>query len=122
MAAHHIALGKRGEQLAAEFLQELGCEILVRNYRWSRAEVDIIARRADTIHFVEVKTRMWYDEEAAAHAVDAKKQRNVMAAAGRYCDDEQYGGDIQFDVVTVLLDANGVPKISWREDAFGFFN
>lgn len=120
--AAHLTLGRRGEQLACDFLREVGCEILVRNYRFSRAEVDIIARGPAGLHFIEVKTRRWQDVAAALDAVSRRKQRNVMAAAGRYCDDEDYTGDIQFDVVVILVGACGEVKITWRQDAFGFWN
>lgn len=120
--ADHLTLGKRGEQLACDFLREVGCEILVRGYRFSRAEVDIVMRGPAGLHFVEVKTRRWPDERAAFEAVSRAKQRNVMAAAGRYCDDHDYAGDIQFDVVVVLIDPGDNVRITWRQDAFGFWN
>ena len=122
MPADHLTLGKRGEQLACDFLREVGCEILVRNYRFSRAEDDIVASGRAGLHFVEVKTRRRRDLDAALDAVDRRKQRNVMAAAGRYCDDHGYDGDIQFDVVVVLVDRGGNAQVTWRQDAFGFWN
>ena len=122
VSAAHLTLGERGEQLACDFLREVGCEILVRNYRFSRAEIDIVARGPAGVHFVEVKTRRWQDVDAALDAVDRRKQRNIMAAAGRFCDDHDYQGDIQFDVVVVLVGAGGQVRITWRQDAFGFWN
>lgn len=122
MPARHLTLGKRGEQLACDFLREVGCEILVRNYRFSRAEVDIVARGPGGLHFVEVKTRRWRDVAAAVDAVTHRQQRNIMSAAGRYCDDHDYGGDFQFDIVVVIVGAGGNAEITWRQDAFGFWN
>ncbi len=122
MAAEHIAFGERGEQLAADFLEEVGCRVLVRNYRWSRAEIDIVAADEDGLHFIEVKTRHWQDVEAASDSVGYHKQRNVMNAAGRYMDDHSYSGDFQFDIVLVLIDLGERITITWRKDAFGFFN
>ena len=122
MPAAHLTLGERGEQLACDFLREVGCEILVRNYRFSRAEVDVVARGPAGLHFVEVKTRRWHDVDAALAAVGRRKQHNIMAAAGRYCDDHDYRGDIQFDVVVVLVDRGDNVRITWRQDAFGFWN
>lgn len=50
-------LGRKDEDLAAESYQKQGFTILTRNYRYSRAEVDIIAQKGDTLAIVEVKWR-----------------------------------------------------------------
>ena len=49
--------GRKGEDLAAESYQKQGFTILKRNYRFGRAEVDIIAQKGDTLAIVEVKWR-----------------------------------------------------------------
>jgi putative endonuclease len=122
MAAEHINFGRRGEKLAAEFLAELEADILAQNYRWSRAEVDIIARVDKSLHFIEVKTRAWQDWDDALSAVSIRQQQRVMKAASRYMEDENYDGDFQFDVVIVLIDAGDNVKIKWVKDAFGFWD
>ena len=55
--AQHNQLGKEGEQLAVDFLIAGGYEILERNYRFDKAEVDIIARNNECLAIIEVKTR-----------------------------------------------------------------
>lgn len=55
--ASHNELGKLGEELAVEFLQKNAYEILDQNWRYKKAEVDIIARKGETLAIVEVKTR-----------------------------------------------------------------
>ncbi|MFK8055694.1 MAG: YraN family protein [Saprospiraceae bacterium] len=122
MAAKHISFGKRGEDLACAFLVELEVDVLARNYRWSRAEVDIVAREKSTLHFVEVKTRTWQDVDDALSAVSIKQQQRVMNAASRYMEDAGYNGDFQFDVIVVLIDAGDNIKITWVKDAFGFWD
>jgi len=122
MAAQHISFGRRGETLACEFLTELDMEILARNYRWSRAEVDVIAKGKGTLHFIEVKTRSWQDAEDALSSVGIKQQQRVMKAASRYMEDHDYTGDFQFDVIVVLIDAGDNIKIKWVKDAFGFWD
>ena len=121
MAADHIELGRRGEDIAARYLTTRGAEVLVRNYRFSRAELDIVARTPAGLHFVEVKTRAYQDLDAAAAAVARRKQRNVMSAASRYMDDHDYDGPFQFDIVVVLLGPAGTSRVQWRRDAFGFY-
>lgn len=122
MPKDHIATGQWGERAAAAFLESLGCKILARNYRWSRAEIDIVAEKDRALHFVEVKTRRWDDVAAAREAVTRKKQRLIMSAAGRYMDDADYAGDFQFGIVVVIIDAGGNTQINWTPDAFGFYN
>jgi len=50
--------GSQGESIASKFLTDLGFKILERNYRYKRAEIDIIARNSELMIFIEVKTRM----------------------------------------------------------------
>ena len=55
--AEHYELGKKGEQLAVNYLIGKGYKIVERNWRFQKAEIDIIARKAETLISVEVKTR-----------------------------------------------------------------
>ena len=59
--ASHNQLGKKGEQLAVDFLIENGYDIVERNYRFNKAEVDIIAQKKDVLAIIEVKTRSTTD-------------------------------------------------------------
>ncbi|HIC33059.1 MAG TPA: DUF91 domain-containing protein, partial [Flavobacteriaceae bacterium] len=59
--ASHNELGKKGEQLAVDFLIESGYDIIERNYRFNKAEVDIIAQKKDVLAIIEVKTRSTAD-------------------------------------------------------------
>ena len=82
-------LGNEGEQLAAEYLQKQGLRIIERNWRNARDEIDLICvekgkSSAETIVFVEVKTRSSDDLLAAASALDRRKQNALVRAAARY--------------------------------------
>jgi len=70
--------GQDGEAMAVSFLEEKGMEILEKNYRYPRGEVDIIARDGETIVFAEVKTWSRYGIDALEHALDHKKQRKII--------------------------------------------
>jgi len=70
--------GKAGEAAAALFLEEKGMQILERNFRSSRGEVDIIALDGETIVFVEVKTWSIYGIDALEQALDIKKQQKII--------------------------------------------
>ena len=115
--AQHNELGQLGEQLAANFLQANGYNILARNWRVNRVEIDIIAELNDTLIFVEVKTRetdyFGYPEEAVGKA----KQKQLQKAADAFVDATPIDGEIRFDIVAVILNAKK-QEIHHIEDAF----
>ena len=111
-------LGKLGEKLAAEYLAEKkNYVILERNYKWDRAEVDIIARHKDRIVFVEVKTRLSPYLSDPALMVPMRKQRQILKVADYYM--KEYPGDemAQFDIVFIVANSKYV-KIDHYDEAF----
>jgi len=70
--------GRAGETAAVMFLEEKGAEILERNFRSPRGEVDIVAREGDTVIFAEVKTWSSYGIDSLEQALDIKKQRKII--------------------------------------------
>jgi putative endonuclease len=120
-------LGRRGELLARKLLRRAGLKILAANYRCPAGEVDLIAldratrkaRGAETIVFVEVKTRSAPGRTAPETAVDARKRRQIQAVADYYL--RRRGADdyrTRFDVVAVVLPEGGEPQITHIRDAF----
>ena len=73
--------GRKGEDLAAESYQKQGFTILKRNYRFGRAEVDIIAQKGDTLAIVEVKWRSNTKFGASQSFVSKKQQRSLLKPA-----------------------------------------
>jgi putative endonuclease len=71
--------GLKAESLAVLLLRLKGYSIVARRYAISGGEIDLIARRGDSIAFVEVKARA--DLEAAADAISATKRRRISRAA-----------------------------------------
>lgn len=101
-----VSRGAAGEVLAARFLREKGYTLLTANYRCRQGEVDIIATDASYIVFVEVKTRQQGALYAPREAVDAAKQRRIIATAMQYL--QRYPTPLQprFDVVEVVTKRN----------------
>jgi len=111
-------IGNRGEQLAVGYLEHKGYQILQTNWRFKRAEVDIIAQVDDIIVFIEVKTRS-YDFYGPPDAfVNARKQKLVTDASHAYIEQEEYEGAIRFDIIAILIEDQASPKINHYEDAF----
>lgn len=78
-------LGRQGEDAAAAFLQDHGCEILARNFRTPRGEIDIIAREGQSVIFVEVKTRRTERFGRPAAAVGYRKQQKSSSLHAGFC-------------------------------------
>jgi putative endonuclease len=94
--------GLRAETLAVIALRLKGWRILARRYKTGSGEIDIIARRGDTIAFVEVKARA--TREAALAAITVQGQRRIAAAArvwqaGR---EDADAATLRFDAVLVV--------------------
>ena len=98
-----IKTGNKGEKLAAEFLKKKGFEIIATNWRFKRAEIDLIIKREDWIIFVEVKTRSSVTFGQPEEFVDEIKYRNMFDAAEEYVYANDWHGHIRFDIVSVKL-------------------
>src|SRR5687768_9679301 len=98
-----IKTGTKGENLAAEFLKGEGFEIVARNYRFKRAEIDLIIRRENWLIFVEVKTRSSTAFGEPEEFVDDYKAFNIFEAAEEYIFSTDWQGHIRFDIVSVKI-------------------
>lgn len=97
-------LGKMGEDLAAARLRQEGYQILERNWRCARGEIDMVAKDGHTLVFIEVKTRRSNLCGSAAEAVDPKKQERLRFLARNYLYTKHSGAPTyRFDVVAVNI-------------------
>ena len=114
----HNETGKRGEVLARRFLEEKGWEILEMNWRWGRAELDIIAMDGKVLVFVEVKTRSTERFGVPEAAVSDRKMELMSRAGAAYMKRIGHDWEMRFDVVSVLLPPGQAPVIRHLSDAF----
>lgn len=99
------AVGKKGEELAAEYLKRLGQVIVERNWRISHLEVDIITSDSRGLHFVEVKTLVAPNIVPPEFRVNSNKRGKITSAARKYIAlNPQDGREVFFDIVSVILD------------------
>lgn len=110
-------VGKGGEKLAANFLRDLGYEIIATNWRFSYYEIDLIAKDGDQIVVVEVKTRTSDKFTAPEELVDKKKRNHLVKAAEAYIFNTDYMGELRFDLITIIF-VNKEPNIIHIKDAF----
>lgn len=100
---HNKELGARGEEAAARFLANRGYEILDRNWTCAADEADIVARDANVIVFVEVKTRSDASMGFPAEAVTAKKRQRYERIACLYLERHAFTEMlVRFDVISLV--------------------
>lgn len=119
MAAHN-ELGIEGEKLAVAHLQKKGYAILETNYRFQKAEVDIIAQKGEILAVIEVKTRTSANFGNPEEFVNQKKIKLLVKAIDNYVNENDLDVEVRFDIVAVLLDKKDV-TINHIEDAFYHF-
>jgi putative endonuclease len=101
--ARHNEFGKKGEELAAAWLMHKGYEVLCRNWRHGRSEVDIIARYEGLLHFIEVKSARSREYGHPEEKVGRKKISRLMGAALAYRHEFPGYGRAQLDVLSVTI-------------------
>ncbi len=115
---HKHQLGKDGESLAMKYLQSQGYSILDINWRFKRAEVDIIAEEDGILIFVEIKTRSSTQFGTPDAFVSSHKEALMVDAAGAYMFEKQYDGEVRFDVISIVMLPGKGPEIHHIKDAF----
>jgi putative endonuclease len=116
MAESHN-LGQQGEDLAVDHLKKAGFNILFRNWKWGKHEIDIIAENNDFIIFAEVKTRSDDFQMHPVTAVNREKQNSIIRAANGYLQKFKIDKEGRFDVITVIKSVDSF-KIDHIEGAF----
>jgi len=118
--ATHNELGEKGEKLAAEFLIKNGYQILERNWRFKKAEVDIIAKKNEILAIVEVKTRSSNYFGNPQDFVNQKKIKLLVEAINEYVISKDLDLEVRFDIIAILKNNNNF-EIEHLEDAFLHF-
>ncbi|MDQ0592237.1 putative endonuclease [Chryseobacterium ginsenosidimutans] len=120
--ATHNDLGKKAEDLAAEFLLKNGYKILARNFRYQKAEIDIITEKDSLIIVVEVKARSTDAFNLPQEAVNKRKIKLIVSAANHYLEEFNKQQEVRFDIISVLPDEKGNLSIEHIINAFEAFD
>lgn len=118
--AEHNELGKKGEELAVEFLLNEGYKILDRNWTFQKAEIDIIAQKENILAVIEVKTRSSSDFGLPQDFVKSKKIQLLIKAVNAYINDREIDFEIRFDIIAVQKNGESF-AIEHLTDAFYHF-
>ena len=109
--------GRRGEDLALAWLERRGFRLLDRNWRSGHKELDLVVESAERVHVVEVKTLTPPLQVQPYEKVDAGKQMRLVTAARHYISCRKIRKEVQFDVVSVILDGDR-PQVQYIPEAF----
>lgn len=115
--AIHNTIGKRGEEIAKEYLYNHNYIILETNWRFHRNEIDIIAQEGDELIIVEVKTRTDNNFLLAHEAITKKKIRAIIKTANAYIQYKNLDCNTRFDLISIIRQGKKC-KLEHIKDAF----
>jgi len=115
-------LGQQAEQVACDYLQQKGLQLITQNYHCRRGEIDLIMRDTDTLVFVEVRARRNDRFGSALESITANKQSRIIATAQQYLQQNRLQQNCRFDVIAVRIqttaDSQNHQVSDWIRDAF----
>ena len=114
-------VGRLGEDIAVQFLERKGYKIIARNYRKPWGEIDIIAEKAGSVRFIEVKAVSRESSDyRPEELVDARKLEKVARTASLYMESKGDEREYQIDAVGVIMDVSSrTAKCRLFEQALG---
>lgn len=118
--ASHNELGKLGEELAVDFLQQNGYAIRETNWVFQKAEIDIIAQKENVLAIIEVKTRSSIDFGLPQDFVKPKKIQLLVKAVNEYVVSRDLDVEVRFDIIAISKEGNDF-HIEHIEEAFYYF-
>ena len=110
---HNQKLGKNGEKEACSYLKKNGWKILEKNYKTPFGEIDIIAKKDDTVAFIEVKTRLSDIFGLPSEAVTNVRKQRYIRGANYYFTGKIINCTVRFDIIEVFQN-----QINHIENAF----
>lgn len=112
--------GLRYEELALDYLQHEGLQLLQRNFRCKAGEIDLVMLHRTTLVFIEVRFRNSALHGSPVATITRDKQRKLLLAARYFLlgHAEHHHRSCRFDVVGVMPDASGGSSFDWVPDAF----
>ncbi|WP_190810723.1 YraN family protein [Flagellimonas sp. S3867] len=98
----HNEFGRLGEQKAVDFLIKRGYKIQKTNYRYLKAEVDIIAQKEGILCVIEVKSRTGGFLEDVSETINQKKINLLVMAANHYVEENNLDVEVRFDIILII--------------------
>lgn len=114
-------IGRKGEDIASNYLLNLGFVILTKNYHSRYGEIDIICQNIDYTIFVEVKSKLHNSISELSYRVNYSKKVKMLKTIDHYLSNHKLANQPRIDVIEVIIYPNS-HKINHIENAFGFIN
>ena len=109
-------IGQLGEESAARFLYSSGFEILERNWRYGHLEIDIIAKKDNILHIVEVKCRKQNCLTTPQEALTSNKFKLIQRATEQYIEQFNINCEVQIDLIAVIYNRDETISIEYIPD------
>ena len=119
--AKHYELGKRGEDIATEYLLKKNYTLLERNWRYKKAEIDIIAVKDNFLCIIEVKTRSSEHFGNPQDFVSRKKIGLLLKAVNEYIQQKDLDLEVRFDIIAIVKTDRNL-KLEHLKNAFYYFD
>lgn len=119
--ATHNDFGKLGEDVAYQYLIDNGYKVLAKNWRFQKAEIDIIAQKKDILAIVEVKTRSTDFFGLPQDFVSPKKIKLLIKAAHEYVIQQDLDVEVRFDIIAIVKNTTET-KLDHITEAFHAFD
>jgi len=114
--------GAMAENRARSWLEKQGLQLLEKNYRTTRGEIDLIMQDGDTLVFVEVRMRLNERFATAAQSIDHRKQQRIISTAQHYLQAQGLWEKIpcRFDAICLQRDTDNSDgyRVEWLQNAF----
>ena len=109
--------GRRGEEIAKEYLEKKGYKIVERNYKTKYAEIDLVARRKNELIFIEVRTKIGENFGSPEETIDRKKLKKLWGNATAYAARAKWKDSCRVDAVCIVLKKdNSVERLNHYEN------
>ena len=99
----HLDIGRRGEEIAKEYLEKKGYKIVEQNYKTKYAEIDLVAKQKNELVFVEVRTKIGENFGSPEETIARKKLRKLFNNATAYMARVKWKGSCRIDAVCIVL-------------------
>jgi putative endonuclease len=109
--------GKEGEKFAEKFLSDKGYQLLGRNYRHKRGEIDLIMKLDNLLCFIEVKLRSRIDFGQPEDFVSENQKDSIIVTAENFMIEKDWTGDIRFDIIALTKKGSAI-EVKHFKDAF----
>lgn len=104
-------LGDWGESVAATHLESLGFEIVARNWRCAFGEIDLVARRGESVSIVEVKTRRGRGAGSPEEAITKRKADRLLMLCGIFLAEMEWEDEVDVSIDLVAIELDGIGNV-----------